>query len=193
MASKKKNSPRPAKKKASKKKVAAKTRAKKKVAKKKSSTEKSVKLGRPRLLDQDRLAIQKNLVKHLKEGYYIEDACILAGCTKSSYYRWIEHAEILMSSMNELVMAGKEPPEINNDDMVFLEFWEAIKQAEISIKGDAVKSIKKAFKQSDGWRAAIAFLERRFPKEWGKTNNVHLSDPEGKPISVQFYIPDNGR
>lgn len=183
-----------------KRKTKTKTKAKKKAVRKRSPVKKAAKnktkrkrVGRKRLLEQNHLAIQKKLVKALKEGYYTEDACIIAGCAKSSYYRWIEEGEKLLNTMNEMILEGKEPPEITDRDMMFLEFWEAIRQAEISIKGEAVKAIKKAFKQSDGWRAAIAFLERRFPKEWGKTSKMELSDPEGKPIGVQIYLPDNSR
>ena len=48
-------------------------------------------IGRPsKLDDQERI---DDLVKWLKLGYYIEDACTMAGIGKSTYYNWIAKAE----------------------------------------------------------------------------------------------------
>ena len=47
-------------------------------------------MGRPSKLDDSRV---EELVKWLKLGYYIEDACTMAGIAKTTYYRWIDKAE----------------------------------------------------------------------------------------------------
>ena len=47
-------------------------------------------MGRPSKLDDSRV---EDLVKWLKLGYYIEDACTMAGIAKQTYYNWIAKAE----------------------------------------------------------------------------------------------------
>ncbi len=47
-------------------------------------------LGRPSKLDNSRV---EELVKWLKLGYYIEDACTMAGIAKQTYYNWVAKAE----------------------------------------------------------------------------------------------------
>ena len=185
-------------KKKTKKKVSGKStpvKSKKKTAKKKSK-KKSL-AGRILLLGKNHLSIQSKLVKALKEGYWREAACIKAGISKASFYSWIKTAEEITSDIGKRLENNETREEIEetleDNDLIFLEFLDAIQQAELKIAGDAIKSVKKGFDTKDGWRAAISFLERRFPKQFGKTEKFEHTGKEGEPLAVQIYLPSNGR
>ena len=53
------------------------------------------------------------------------------------------------------------------------DFYTAVKMAENACESDYVQFLAKAAQHS--WQANLAFLERRFPKRWGKTNEVNIT------------------
>ena len=188
-----------AKKKTAKKKVVKKRAAKKKQSKKKTTKKKTGKsnAGRIHFLDKDRLGITKKLVKALKDGYWREGACIKAGISKASFYSWLKQGEEAAEKIEQLLIKDIKPEDIESNltdnDLKYLEFLYAIQEAEIEIAGLAIKSVKKGFDSKDGWRAAISFLERRFPKQFAKTEKFEHTGKEGELLAVQIYLPNNGR
>jgi len=69
-----------------------------------------------------------------------------AGIGESTFYRWLERGE-----------ASSKGP--------FREFWEAVSEAECQAELAAVRCWQAAM--ANDWRAAMHFLERRFPERWG--------------------------
>jgi len=110
--------------------------------------------------------VQEKLLNVIRMGNYYEAACAYVGIDFSTFYRWMEKGKKSKS--------GK-----------FCNFCKAIKKAE----GDAEARIVAQWisKAPEDWRAAQAFLERRYPERWGKkeTHVVEGGD-KNKPIVLKF-------
>lgn len=128
---------------------------------------------------------------HLKNGHYVETACTLAGISKSIYYQWIERAEQEIERLLNLEKNGEENPEIDPDELIFVEFLDAVQHASAHAENDAIKTIKKAAKTD--WKAAMVFLERRFHDRWKKRDKMEFTGKDDEPLRVHVYLPDNGR
>lgn len=91
--------------------------------------------------------VQKRIVDAIKAGNYVCVAVRYAGITSSTFYTWCRKGRAESS--------GK-----------YHEFYEALRQAETYAEIRAVAIIQK---QMEGnWRAAVAYLERKFPERWGR-------------------------
>lgn len=67
----------------------------------------------------------------------------------------------------------------------FLEFFKDIKKAEDCSKAVLVSRIKDAGKLPQHWQANAWLLERRFPKEFGKSERVEHTGKDGGPIRLR--------
>ena len=125
-------------------------------------------IGRPsKLDDQERI---DDLVKWLKLGYYIEDACTMAGIGKSTYYNWIAKAEA-------------------NEGPKYLEFMDSVKKARAEAEGAHIMNIRKAA-DNGVWQASAWFLERSHPTKWGKKNPDLITEDSDEPIEFQIKYAD---
>ncbi len=122
--------------------------------------------GRPSKLTPER---QEDIVKWLKLGFYQEDAATMSGITPSTYYAWMKKAE--------------------NGDERFLEFSEAVKKARAEAEGAHIMNIRKAA-DNGVWQASAWFLERSFPKKWGKKNPDLIEEDSDGPIT--FVVKYSG-
>lgn len=100
---------------------------------------------RSKLLDADRIG---RLEKALIEWSTIRNACVMAGISDKTFYRWIKEAE--------LAPEGHE----------LWEFRDTVKKAMAIAEDQAIKMIQNAGVKD--WRAAAWFLERRFRQAWGR-------------------------
>src|SRR4051794_22477989 len=106
------------------------------------------------------VAVRDRLVAAIRAGNYADAACLSAGISSSTYYRWLERGE-------------REPAGI------YHELWEAVRQAEGEAEVFAVAILRRAM--NDDWRAAIAYLERRYPGRWRRHSSTELTGPDGGP------------
>jgi len=117
----------------------------------------------PELLDK--------LEKALAGGNYVETACAYVGISHSVFYHW---------------MAEARKPKAKK---IYLDFLDTIERARAVAEIRNVQIIQAAA-QGDGseqepdWRAASWFLERAYPRKWGKHERVELSGSEGGPIDI---------
>lgn len=121
----------------------------------------------------------KKLSGYIAKGNYQETACYLAGVSPSTFYNW--------KVLAERVAAGETD---ENADLL-LEFLESIKKAEAKAEAKRIALIDK--QAADDWRAAAWYLERRYPKRWGRSDrlNVEASGPDGGAIPLETTIrPD---
>lgn len=144
--------------------------------------------GRKTKLDK---TVQNKIVKVLKTGATVADACRYAGITTTTYYNWIERGE-----------TGE--PE-------FLEFLDASTRAQVDAKVVAIDTLRNAmsptisrtrkihtvtelkeniygkpyeYKKVDeyetiidmpgDWRASVEYLKRRAPEEWSEKHILEL-------------------
>ena len=114
--------------------------------------------------------IQKKIIEAVKAGNYYEAACAYAGVSYSTLRGWIVKGEKAKS--------GK-----------YLKFLEAVRQAEAEAEARIVLQWQKAMPED--WRAAQAFLERRYPERWSKKEtHVLEGGDKNKPIILKFLPAD---
>lgn len=147
--------------------------------------------GRKTKLDK---TVRGKIVKALKAGVTVADACQYAGVAEATYYNWIERGK------------AAEPE--------FLEFLEAVTRAKVDAKVTAITTLRAAmsptvsrtkkthrvtetkenvygkpyeYKLVDevetetaipgDWRAALEYLKRRAPDEWSEKYILELNLP----------------
>lgn len=145
-------------------------------------------MARPTKLNQ---ATQNKLVKLIKTGVSVEDACSFVGIGESTFYDWQQRGE--------------------NGEDGFAEFSEAVKRARSAAKVKAVNTLHAALSPTVGksrtkdtftetrldsfghetqyqtvkehevetvypadWRAAVEYLKRRYPGEWSEKRILEL-------------------
>ena len=94
--------------------------------------------------------------KYLKAGNYAITVISLLSISEKSWYRWLERGE--REKMG-----------------VYRDFYEAVKRGESVAEGGAVSEILRAGKEGN-WQAFAWFLERKFPKRWGRKTVVVMDD-----------------
>ena len=133
--------------------------------------------GRKLLLDT---ALIDSIANWLKLGYYQEDAAIMAGISESTFYKWMKKA-------NELDISDDEPKD--ETDELFLQLLQAVKKARAESEGAHIRNIRRAA-DNGNWQASGWFLERSFPKKWGRRSALELSGEDGKPIEFEIKYAD---
>jgi len=123
-------------------------------------------MGRPSKLDDARV---EDLVKWLKLGYYIEDACTMAGIGKTTYYRWLEKAEEGIAE--------------------FQDFRDSVQKARAEAEGAHIMNIRKAA-DNGVWQASAWYLERSHPSKWGKKNPDLMSVESDEPVEFTIKYAD---
>ena len=94
--------------------------------------------------------IIEEICGYIEKGNFNKDAAMLAGIGESTFYEW------------------KDKPE----------FAEAIKKAESKCKNQCIQEIRRAGKEQ--WQATAWFLERKYPKEFGRK----ILGTEDEPIQI---------
>lgn len=122
--------------------------------------------GRPSKFTQETVDA---VVKWLKLGYYQEDAAIMAGISKSTFYGWLKKAD--------------------EGDERFLEFSDAVKKARAESEGAHIMNIRKAA-DNGVWQASAWFLERSYPTKWGKKNPDLISEDSDEPVEFLIKYAD---
>lgn len=115
--------------------------------------------------------ISTEIAKHLIRGCSIADAAALAGIAESTYHAWIKRGE-----------AGEEP---------FAGFSELCRAARADARRRCVKTLIAAAREGD-WKAAIAFLARSDPDNWGQKDRVKAEHSGELTIKVEYDIGADG-
>lgn len=107
----------------------------------------------------------------LKVGNYARTVCDYLGIHESTWYKWLQEGEAASKGIKR-------------------EFFEAIKKAESTAEIRNVKIVNTA--AENDWRAAMTYLERKFPDRWGKKDRVEAaiehSGKDGGPIQSEVSI-----
>ena len=112
--------------------------------------------GRPSKLTPE---VQQKIVTAIRAGNSPQDAAVYAANTERTFDRWI--------ARGEKAPAGPYP-----------RFWEAVKAAESEAEVRAVAIIQQSMPAN--WRAAMTYLERKYPRRWGRqldiTTDTEMND-----------------
>src|SRR3954452_12107974 len=102
-------------------------------------------MARPTKLTAD---VHSRIMQAIRAGNYAEAACRAAGIAPSTFYRWLERGE-------------------REQEGIYREFHDELRRAEAEAEVHAVAVLRRAM--PDDWRAALAYLERRHPARWRRT------------------------
>lgn len=133
------------------------------------------KTGRPEKLTKQ---LQEEMVKHVRSGNYVETVCAYVGIYKDTFYNWMRRG----AKEKERVMKNPKA-RIRKDEQKYVEFSDAIKEAEASAEMRDVTLIAKA--AEDQWQASAWRLERKFPQRWGRKEQLEHSGKDGGPIETE--------
>ena len=107
---------------------------------------------------------QEEIIKLIKMGAYHNVACECSDIDYSTFRRWIQKGEVEKT--------GK-----------YREFRDALQQAEAHAEIRMITIWQGQVK--DDWKAAQAFLERRFPDRWGRKERHEITGANGGPIEIE--------
>src|SRR5438876_6179573 len=102
----------------------------------------------------------------IRAGLFPEQASVAAGVSAAAYYSWKSRGE-------------REPSGEYHD------FVEELRKAEAEAERNAVEIWRRAIDDDGDWRAAQAFLERRFPDRWRRRQTNELVGADGGPIQTE--------
>lgn len=135
--------------------------------------------------------IQKDLISVIAAGNYYVTACNYIGLAESTFYSWLKRGEEEILRILDLEESAGKPQEPDEDEVIYVEFLDAIKKADAGAEIEALLKVKSAY--GDSWQAAMTFLERRHSSRWRKKERLELTGDDGDAIQVHVYLPDNGR
>jgi len=127
----------------------------------------SAKIGQPSKLTPE---VQAKVIEALAAGNYAQVAADYAGIANRTYYSWIERGHA--AEKLDPVPALEQP---------YLQFMQAVKEAETKSHMRAVALVQMAM--GSDWKAAMTYLERKFPAMWGRRDRMQLEGGE-KPIQI---------
>ncbi len=102
----------------------------------------------------------------IRAGCYPEQAAQAAGVSASTFYAW--------KARGEREKTGR-----------YRDFLEELRKAEAEAERNAVEIWRSAIDDEGDWRAAQAFLERRFRDRWGRHQTSELVGPGGGPLQAE--------
>ncbi|MEP9408553.1 hypothetical protein ABKP09_19740 [Peribacillus frigoritolerans] len=107
----------------------------------------------------------------LKEGHYAKTVYQYLGISEATWYRWLSEGELEEEGLRK-------------------EFRETVKKAEMEAEIRNLKFIQEA--AITDWKAAMTYLERKFPDRWGRRErvdaNVTHTGKDGGPIQHEQTI-----
>ena len=113
--------------------------------------------GRPSLFNEERA---EKILKALKQGMPYKQAAAYGGVSYDTLNRWRRKGE-------------------DGDSEELSQFCNAMREAEGEAVFKLVEDIKRNASKKNDWKAAAWILERRHPKEWGRSP----SHPEDNTMS----------
>lgn len=121
---------------------------------------------RKRQIRRKPAVVKEEILSNLKEGMTIEAAALLAGVTRGTYYNYREKDE---------------------------EFAEAADQAARFAEAVFLQRIKQSALDRQDWRAWAWLLEKRFPQDYGKRQELQVnstipSDGTAEVLSMMEQI-----
>ena len=127
--------------------------------------------------------VLKKLTEALENGNFIKPSCEYADISESTYHSWCERAKNEINRYNKALEADPNT-KILASEKKYVEFLESVEHAACIAEVSAVQLIHHASIRN--WRAAIAFLARRYPERWGRASLGSNNSDETKDFSKAF-------
>lgn len=113
--------------------------------------------------------VREKVCKAIAGGNYAPVAAKAAGISESTFYSWLKQGEEAKS--------GK-----------YLVFLESVKSAEAFAETSAVQVVQDAM-PSD-WKAAMTYLERRYPERWRRRETQEITGKDGSPLTIKVVYDE---
>lgn len=113
-------------------------------------------LGRPKKLNEN---IQQVIIETLLQGNTRGCAAARAGISYSTFNNWMQRGEAI-----------EDQPNPTDEDKEYFAFFDLVNRAEAEAHAQSVKNVVGQGKKN--FQAAAWWLERRFDKDWNKTDRV---------------------
>lgn len=129
--------------------------------------------GRPSTLTD---AVADILVAKVETGHYNTMAARAAGVGVRSFQRWLAKGEAADEKLN-----SGQP--IEADEERYWHLWQRISKAQAKAADDALSAIRAAWESGQQWTAAAWYLERKYPGEWGRRQEVSVG-PNDRMLEI---------
>ena len=137
--------------------------------------------GRPILLTDK---VEKQILKAIRQGAYIETAAATAGIRKSTLYDWLRRG-----ARERRRLAASPRARIKTKEIRFVRFSDAIEKALADAELADLTIITKASQKT--WQAAAWRLERKFPSRYGQRFRLEHTGRKGAPpVKVEHGLTD---
>lgn len=117
--------------------------------------------GRPSKLTAE---LQSRICDAIRAGNYIETASAYAGISKDTLYNWMK------KGAREKERVAGTSRSIRKKEQIYVDFSDAVEKALAEAEVRDLIIISNAAKND--WKAAAWKLERKFPKKWGRKEQV---------------------
>ena len=124
----------------------------------------------------------QTLINALKAGAYIQTACVYAGVSESTVYRWLDRGR----KENERIENEEQP---NAEEAPYLELWESIEKARAEATLRNLQVIQTSA-QNGSWQASAWFLERTMPALYARRAYNEVTGPNGGPLQVDLTVEE---
>jgi len=144
-------------------KTKANTKTKSKVKKKAKAIKAKKKVGRPCLLDNEK--IRDGLIEFVRAGNWYTIACAACDISYSTFNSWMQEGQKLLDEYAE------KEDKVPKGKLKYLKFMKAIKKAEAEVESCIVSEIL----SDKDWKAKMTYLERKYPDRWGRTDKHKIN------------------
>lgn len=132
-------------------------------------------MGRPSKLTPTRHA---EIVRKIATGAYAHIAAQASGVHPATYYQWMGRGRDAERT--------EDGTALHDDDRPYVEFHDAVKEAEAKAETVAIGRIQQAA-NGGTWQAAAWYLERKYADRWGRKDQLRqeISGPDGGKIEIE--------
>ena len=137
------------------------------VKRKKKGRPKTVfhKVGRKPKLNMELI---NELETFIEAGHSIQTCCGLLDISEAAYYKWVKRAYEIMEAQDE----NEKEIAINSEDEIYIELVKTVKRATARFKQSLVDKLIRHGNRN--YQPIEWLLERRFPDEYGKQDNIEV-------------------
>lgn len=122
------------------------------------------------------------IVDAIKLGVPRDIAAKAAGVGERTFYTWLARGAELQGLAEAAAEQGIEPPDLSEDEVALAQFRQDVENADAAAIVYAVAMVRRAM--PDTWQAAMTWLERRYPGEWGRRLEVKTDPADRKPATA---------
>lgn len=129
---------------------------------------------RPIILDK---TVQQNIVDAILAGNYLETAAQYVGVSRATLFDWLakgREAQAQMQKGLELIPNGE----------TYSDFLDAVESARARAEVQAIAGMRKS--ALEHWQANAWWLERSFPKKYGRVDRTEITGADGAAISIDL-------